>query len=72
MKLPNFSLESKDPFGDEAHDKPLGFYWEAPPGWLVNLDLPPPRNLQYGLARQAILLDATIEAHGKGRAISYT
>lgn len=70
MKLPEFSPESKAP--DEDRDKPLGFFWQADTAWLPDLDLPPPRNVRYGKAREAILLDATIEAHGKGRAISYS
>ena len=73
MKIPEFSLKSKAPFADaDAKDKPLGFYWKTPADWLADLDLPPPRNVRYGRARAAILLDAVIEAHGKGRAISYS
>ena len=73
MKLPEFYLASKTPFADaDAKDKPLGFYWKAPADWLADLDLPPPRNVRYGRARAAILLDAVLEAHGKGRAISYS
>lgn len=73
MKLPEISLESKTPFADAApKDKPLCFYWKTPADWLADLDLPPPRNVRYDRARAAILLDAVIEAHGKGRAISYS
>lgn len=58
---------------DDSHpDKPLAFYWRVASDWLAGLDLPPPRTARHGRARAAILLDATIEARGKGRAISYS
>ena len=52
-------------------DKPFSCSWCASGEWLHSLDLPPARGVK-AKARAAILLDATIEAAGNGRWISYS
>ncbi len=54
-------------------DKPLSFHWRSlDPAWTVFLDLPPALSKGHERARSAIILDAVLEAVGRGRWISYS
>ena len=54
-------------------DKPLSFRWRSlDPAWPVFLDLPPAPSTEAERARNAIILDAVLEAVGRGRWISYS
>jgi len=58
---------------DPPHDKPLNANWEAVHhGWAPVLTLPPLASERHRRARDAILLDAYLEAQGRGRWISYS
>ena len=59
--------------GFPGRDKSLSFHWESESSdWLALLDLPPAPTRKARQAVAAILLDASLEAHGLGRWISYS
>ncbi len=54
-------------------DRPVSFRWvPTDEGWSQALGLPPPPTALHGKVRDAILLDAGIEAAAKGRWLSYS
>ena len=54
-------------------DKPLSFHWRSlDPAWTEFLNLPPVSSKGHERARNAIILDAALEAVGRGRWISYS
>jgi len=56
-----------------GRDKPLAFHWRAPnPAWAEQFGLPLAPSIRARRARDAIILDAILEAAGAGRWIAYS
>ena len=61
------------PAPDLGRDKPLSFDWRAKDiRWSAALDLSPAPTSRHEITRDAILLDALVEAIGQDRFISYS